>query len=810
MTVAFVQRLQFTWSERATVVGSMAVNKTVSAPNRGPLELALAARDVEAVRVAISSGADVNQSFADGLTPLCRMAALGERRILKLLLNANANPDQQPPPRDEAQPVSDVASQVVSAGFSALHWACRENKMECVKLLLESKAIVDVRAADNVTPFMLACKNGYHELAKHLMVAGADIEAANVRGGTAMVVACVMGNAEILRTLLVMRAKADAVTVAIDDSEELFECRPLVTACRYNHPKCVSLLLAEALSAETLAIATKELEEFPSFTECAKLVRRAVERREQREQRFGVRPPAVPVASAVASADVDAVSATERADAAMAALIAEEMKPRTAAAPPKPSGKKKRPAAQHAKKAREADAAAAASMAMASLSSSLSSSSSAAAAAAAAVMPTAAELEMTVTTEETAATAEVAAAAATGAPGMEPAGSVAAEAATTPLRTPLPGTPRSPTSPPKPDMHALMMEYELYQYQTSETHQRRKSQEEAEEEEGTKPNQAKPSQAWLGLSLEEDDDDEEEEGEEEGALGKKHHDDKGEEGKENLSRSSNSDEDGPTAQNEEPAPLLNLGTPLVAAEAQTEYAQLDALLRRRLSARSADDAGNEMSQLNMYFSRKKFTTSAMSFFLTKFRESSLTRETVVPLTEDERRRRKARRPPPPPGCLSPDASATSHASRLAPPPPAAAAAAGAEPSLRPVSSSSSSNLMPNTAPIHRLARSASYAELERRLEQELEAARMREASLKTALKLRSEALSHLVLCPITHEPMVDPVSAADGQTYERRAIEAWIKKGTVPISPLTGEPLEDLTLRPNFLAKALTQERAGN
>ena len=118
--------------------------------------------------------------------------------------------------------------------------------------------------------------------------------------------------------------------------------------------------------------------------------------------------------------------------------------------------------------------------------------------------------------------------------------------------------------------------------------------------------------------------------------------------------------------------------------------------------------------------------------------------------------------------------------------------------------------MPNTAPIHRLARSASYAELERRLEQELEAARMREASLKTALKLRSEALSHLVLCPITHEPMVDPVSAADGQTYERRAIEAWIKKGTVPISPLTGEPLEDLTLRPNFLAKALTQERAGN
>ena len=46
------------------------------------------------------------------------------------------------------------------------------------------------------------------------------------------------------------------------------------------------------------------------------------------------------------------------------------------------------------------------------------------------------------------------------------------------------------------------------------------------------------------------------------------------------------------------------------------------------------------------------------------------------------------------------------------------------------------------------------------------------------------------------------------ETYERRAIEEWIakgpRKGEVPISPLTGEPLKDTTLRPNFLARALS------
>ena len=57
------------------------------------------------------------------------------------------------------------------------------------------------------------------------------------------------------------------------------------------------------------------------------------------------------------------------------------------------------------------------------------------------------------------------------------------------------------------------------------------------------------------------------------------------------------------------------------------------------------------------------------------------------------------------------------------------------------------------------------------------------------------------LCPITQELPIVPVMAEDGKFYERWAIEEWLSKRHT--SPLTGEPLDDTTLRPNFLARAL-------
>ena len=57
------------------------------------------------------------------------------------------------------------------------------------------------------------------------------------------------------------------------------------------------------------------------------------------------------------------------------------------------------------------------------------------------------------------------------------------------------------------------------------------------------------------------------------------------------------------------------------------------------------------------------------------------------------------------------------------------------------------------------------------------------------------------LCPISMEVMQDPVIAADGHTYERRAIEAWFERAQT--SPTTNEPLPHVNLIPNHTIRSM-------
>ena len=51
------------------------------------------------------------------------------------------------------------------------------------------------------------------------------------------------------------------------------------------------------------------------------------------------------------------------------------------------------------------------------------------------------------------------------------------------------------------------------------------------------------------------------------------------------------------------------------------------------------------------------------------------------------------------------------------------------------------------------------------------------------------------LCPITDKIMRDPVTCADGHSYERSEIQKWFEKQNT--SPKTGSVLQDQTLTPN-------------
>lgn len=59
-------------------------------------------------------------------------------------------------------------------------------------------------------------------------------------------------------------------------------------------------------------------------------------------------------------------------------------------------------------------------------------------------------------------------------------------------------------------------------------------------------------------------------------------------------------------------------------------------------------------------------------------------------------------------------------------------------------------------------------------------------------------------CPISQEIFNDPVVAADGHTYERKAIEAWFTSHAT--SPMTNEPLLHLMLVPNILVRGMIKQ----
>ena len=78
-----------------------------------------------------------------------------------------------------------------------------------------------------------------------------------------------------------------------------------------------------------------------------------------------------------------------------------------------------------------------------------------------------------------------------------------------------------------------------------------------------------------------------------------------------------------------------------------------------------------------------------------------------------------------------------------------------------------------------------------------------EQSLRSSL----ESMADRFICPITQEIMTDPVIAADGFSYERTAIEQWIKvKGNAALSPCTGQPLAHTQVIPNITLKNAIQD----
>jgi hypothetical protein len=65
-------------------------------------------------------------------------------------------------------------------------------------------------------------------------------------------------------------------------------------------------------------------------------------------------------------------------------------------------------------------------------------------------------------------------------------------------------------------------------------------------------------------------------------------------------------------------------------------------------------------------------------------------------------------------------------------------------------------------------------------------------------------MRHHLRCPISLQPMQDPVTAPTGISYDRRAIERWLAAGHATC-PVTGQPLALADLTPNHTLRRLIQ-----
>jgi len=126
-------------------------------------------RDLDAVRKAIDSGADVNAQDERGNTPLHAVSWYGGSDIAQLLLDHGA----------------DIEKKSVN-GDTPLIEACWGGSLSVVCLLIEKGAEMEARGKVSHTPLHVACHNGHFDIAKFLLEKGADVNARDDEGRVAL------------------------------------------------------------------------------------------------------------------------------------------------------------------------------------------------------------------------------------------------------------------------------------------------------------------------------------------------------------------------------------------------------------------------------------------------------------------------------------------------------------------------------------------------------------------------------------------------------------------------------------------------
>jgi ankyrin repeat protein len=124
-----------------------------------------------------SSGHSIGPRAEDRCTPLRAASTFGHAAIVQLLLEAGADVNR--------------CAWNSWHGETALLAACDRDHPQCVRMLVEAKAAVDLPSRRGETPLMAACVHGAIGCARALLEAGASVDCQDDHGASALMYACV-------------------------------------------------------------------------------------------------------------------------------------------------------------------------------------------------------------------------------------------------------------------------------------------------------------------------------------------------------------------------------------------------------------------------------------------------------------------------------------------------------------------------------------------------------------------------------------------------------------------------------------------
>jgi len=150
-----------------------------------PLMVVARAGNLEAARLLLAHGADINaREQWGGQTATMWAAAHGQHEMLALLTEHGADIDMKSAARiwDHTMMNEPRPKDMNNGGFTALHYAAREDCTECVRVLAEAGADLNAVDPDRVSPLNLALINMHFETAMAFIEAGADINQWDIFG----------------------------------------------------------------------------------------------------------------------------------------------------------------------------------------------------------------------------------------------------------------------------------------------------------------------------------------------------------------------------------------------------------------------------------------------------------------------------------------------------------------------------------------------------------------------------------------------------------------------------------------------------